>query len=142
MKCEEIMKTNVQYVVSGQTVQEAARRMREHGIGCLPVCSPSGEVLGTLTDRDIAIRVAATALPADSCPVDDVLTKEVIACRPDDDLETCQRLMAQFKKSRILVTDGNRRLKGVISLSDIAEHERGDRAAATLREVAEREVHA
>jgi CBS domain-containing protein len=139
MRCDQIMKTDVQFATEEQTVEEAARRMREHNIGFLPVCSGSGDVIGTITDRDITIRVTAEGRPA-STRIDQAMSHEVIACRPEDDLSLAERLMANFKKSRVLVTDDARKLKGVISLSDIAERESGERAAATLREVAGREA--
>lgn len=142
MRCEEIMTSDTQFLVTGQTAQEAARRMRDHGVGFLPVCDPGGRVIGVITDRDVTVRVTADAVRPDLCPVDDVMTRQVIACRPTDDLDVAEQLMARFKKSRVVVTDADGRLRGVISLSDIAERERGERAAVILREVAERETHA
>jgi CBS domain-containing protein len=142
MKCAEIMKADVECSMEGETVQEAARRMRDHKIGFLPVCNAAHEVIGTLTDRDLATRVVAEGRSPQSCPVEDVMTREAIACRPDDDLSLAEQLMGRFKKSRILITDDDGSLAGVISLSDIAERESPDVVAATLREVVGREARA
>jgi CBS domain-containing protein len=60
--------------------------------------------LGTLTDRDIAVRVCAENRPADGTRVGDVMTGKVVACRPTDDLQQAQRLMSQLQKSPIIVT--------------------------------------
>lgn len=139
MRCEEIMKTDVQYLLEGATVEEAARRMRDHNIGFLPVCSSAGEVIGTVTDRDITVRVTAQSRPP-STRVDEVMSAEVIACRPEDDLSQAEQLMSHHRKSRVLVTDRDKHLKGVISLSDVVEQESPERAAATLRDVASREA--
>ena len=139
MKCEEIMKRDVECVSPRDTVEEAAVRMRDENIGFLPVCDESTKVLGTLTDRDIAIRLVAARKPA-STSVEDVMTHEVVACRPEDDIRDAERVMAKNHKSRILCVDEGGRLVGVISLSDIAQHERGRRASDTLREVSEREA--
>ncbi len=133
------MKRDVKCVSPRDTVEEAAVLMRDENIGFLPVCDQSMKVLGTLTDRDIAIRLVAAKKPA-STFVEDVMTREVVACRPEDDIRDAERVMAKNHKSRILSVDEGGRLIGVISLSDIAQHERGRRASDTLREVSEREA--
>lgn len=138
MQCEEIMKRDVECVSPHDTVQTAAKRMRDENVGFLPVCDSSNNVIGTVTDRDLAIRVLAEGWEA-SCAIDDVLTREVVACRPEDDLDTAEALMAKHQKSRIMCVDDDGRLAGVISLSDIAQQETGS-ASETLRSVSEREA--
>ena len=139
MRCEEIMKRDVDCVSPRDTVEDAAARMRDENIGFLPVCDQSRKVLGTLTDRDIVIRLVAAKKLA-STFVEEILTKEVIACRPGDNVREAEKAMAKNHKSRIMCVDDGGRLVGVISLSDIAQHDRAGRAADTLRGVSEREV--
>ena len=139
MTCQDIMKNKVECLNAQETVEAAARRMKECDIGFLPICDADGRVLGTLTDRDIAIRCVSEG-KALTTPVSDVMTKEVVACKPGDDISKAQELMRKHKKSRILVCDDSDRLVGVISLSDFAQEDQ-DTAAKTLAEVAEREVH-
>ena len=67
------------------------------------------------------------------------MTREVIACYPQDDIEVAKELMADNRKSRIMCVDDAGALVGIISLSDIAKLE-GDGASRTLREVSRREV--
>ena len=85
MRCESIMTAEVETVRSGDTVTEAARKMRDLNIGFLPVCDRDGVVDGVITDRDIAMRVVAERRSA-STKVDDVMTSDVVACSPDDDV--------------------------------------------------------
>jgi CBS domain-containing protein len=140
MQCAEIMKTDVASVGPEDSAQTAARTMRERGIGFLPVCSAEGTVLGTVTDRDIALRVVADAIPPDT-PIGSFMTKNVVACRPTDDVRDAERLMAQERVSRIMCIDeSSDRLSGVISLSDLTQLESGGRAARTLRQVSSREA--
>ena len=141
MRCEEIMKTNVECVSRDATVVDAARRMRASNIGFLPVCDEAGKVLGTLTDRDLAIRVIADERDPET-PVSDVMTREVVACSPGDDLERAEELLGAYQKSRIMCIDAEGHLSGVISLSDIAQYDESENASRTLREVSEREAHA
>jgi CBS domain-containing protein len=133
------MKTDVVTVNPGDTVQVAARRMRDADVGFLPVCDSEGKVLGTLTDRDVAIRLVADDRPG-TCAVEDVMSREVIACRPGDDIAHVEQLMAEYRKSRIIVSDEAGRLFGVISLSDVARLEGPRRTATTMRRIASRET--
>lgn len=139
MRCEHIMKRNVECVSPQDTVQHAATRMRDEHVGFLPVCDRKKKVLGAVTDRDLAIRVLAPGRLA-STPIQEVMTNEVIACRPEDDLRRAEELMARNRKSRIMCVTENGTLAGVISLSDIAQQEKPTRAAQTLRSVAAREA--
>jgi CBS domain-containing protein len=139
MLCQDLMKQDVRYVSPRDTIEDAAILMRDEGIGFVPVCDESRQVFGTLTDRDIAVRVVAAKKSSETL-VEDVMTREIIHCRPDDDVEKAERLMATNHKSRIVCRDETGRLVGVISLSDIAKHVGGSEAAETLREVADREA--
>ena len=78
MRCEEIMKGDVSTVSRDATVQEAARLMLDDDIGFLPVVDGSGNVVGTITDRDIAVRLVAPGLPGDSIRVHQVMTSNVV----------------------------------------------------------------
>ena len=119
MRIGDLMKHKPEYVVVHDTCRAAARRMRDENIGFLPVCDPDGRVIGTLTDRDLAIRLVAEGMQFD-LPVSDVMSREVVACYPDDDLERAEQVMAAARKSRLVVLDGDGRLAGVVILSDIA----------------------
>jgi len=140
MRCEEIMKTQIECVGATDTVQFAARKMRDNGVGFLPVCGPHSQVLGTITDRDLAIRACAEDRPASQTAVGDVMTKEVVSCSPTDDIDRARTLMSKHFKSRMLCIDETNKLVGVISLSDLIQVEL-DRGARTLRDVSAREVH-
>jgi len=138
MKCIEIMKTDVSCVSADTTIQTAARKMRDENLGFLPVCDEHGRVSGTITDRDLAIRAVAEGRPSDT-PVATMMSIDVIACRPEDPLSYARELMAQHHKSRIMCLDRDGRIAGVISLSDIAQHDELS-AIDTLRQVSSREA--
>jgi CBS domain-containing protein len=138
MKCSELMKKHVEYLRPEATAREAAQKMYEANIGFLPVCEESGRVFGTITDRDIAIRLVANGRSSETS-VADIMTRDVIACRPADDITRAKLLMAKYRKSRIICLDEKGHLAGVLSLSDIVQ--RGD-GSQVLREIVRREVHA
>ena len=140
MKCSELMKKNVECCRESDTAAEVAERMRERNVGFVPVCGAAGEPIGTVTDRDLAVRVVASRLPAESTLIEEVMTHEVIACRPTDELEIAEALMCRYKKSRVMCTNEAGKLVGVISLSDVAEVETRGKSSAVLRSVAQREA--
>jgi len=140
MQCSTLMKTDIECCGPDETVEDAAVRMKQRGIGFIPICYGRGKVVGTLTDRDIVLRVVAAGLKPSETKVSDIFTREVISCSPDDDLAVAEGLMSKHKKSRIVCLDRDEKLVGVISLSDVARVETGARSSALLRSVAQREA--
>jgi CBS domain-containing protein len=139
MRCEELMRRPVESCRATDNVHAAARAMRDANIGFLPVCDEAERVIGVVTDRDLAMRVLAAERDLATTTIGDVMSREVVSCRPQDDVRQAQRLMAQHKKSRVVVTDPRGRLLGVISLADAATVD-SLLAADTLSRVAGREV--
>ena len=138
MLCKDLMKTRVECVKPTDSVVTAARRMRDENIGFLPVCDEARRAMGTLTDRDLCIRVLAENRPLTTM-VREAMSTEVISCRPNDDIQRAHERMSQHHKSRMLVVDDQGRVQGVISLSDLAGVGDGI-ATQTMREVSSREA--
>ena len=139
MQCETLMKSFVECVSPQDSVETAAQVMRARNIGFLPVCdAKTDRVVGTLTDRDIAIRVVADRKPA-TTRVASVMTRDAVACHPQDDIATAEALMAENLVSRIMCIDDDGELVGVISLSDLAQMD-GEQAVKTLEQVSAREA--
>jgi CBS domain-containing protein len=133
------MKTNVECVTPQDSVETAAQVMRARNIGFLPVCDEKTDrVVGTVTDRDIAIRVVAEHKSA-STRVASIMTRDAVVCRPEDDLATAEELMTENLVSRIMCVDEQDELVGVISLSDLAQFD-GESAIRTLEQVSAREA--
>ena len=139
MLCRDLMKGDVLCITAQTTVAEAAAIMRDEQIGFLPVCDGARNVIGTLTDRDITVRVVAEYEPTDQS-VELFMSTDVVTCRSDDDLAIAQDLMGEMQISRIVCLDEDGELDGVISLSDIAQVGDGTDATATLRSVTVREA--
>src|SRR5690349_19972571 len=111
MQCEEIIKREVKSVTQTDKVEYAARIMLDADLGFLPVCDDAEHVIGTITDRDLALRIVAEGAPGSS-PVGLLMTHDVVACRPSDDLRRAEELMSERHKSRLMVTDDTGRLVG------------------------------
>ena len=139
MRCAELMEREVVCCRPSDAVTAVAQTMRDHGIGFVPVCV-GRRVVGVVTDRDLVVRAVAAGRPCDRVPVEDVMTREVVTCRGNDDLAEVERLMAHHQKYRIVCTDAERQLLGVVSLIDVATVERGEHAANVLRALAARDA--
>ena len=140
MLCEQVMKRHVRSVNEEDSAGSAAKLMRDANVGFLPVCSMDGTVVGTITDRDIVVRLAADDGDLET-RVSELMTREVVSCRPKDDLSLAEKLMEQRQKARIVCTDDKGRPLGIISLSDIVQHEDAARVGTMLRNITRREVH-
>jgi CBS domain-containing protein len=117
-----------------ESVRACARMMRDEDIGFVPVCNDRGEPVGAVTDRDLAIRVLAEGRSHDE-KVSAFMTRDVVACRPGDDVRDVERLMRDHKLSRVMVCDDAKRLVGVVSLMDVAHATSDESAGETLQQV-------
>jgi len=136
MLCSEIMTTDVEYISAQTTLREAACRMRDLNIGFLPICDEFERPIGTLTDRDIAVRAVAYGVPP-TTTVQHLMARELVSCSSSDDVERARELMEAYSKSRIICTGTDGRLVGVISLADLTQVD-DQTAAAALSRVSER----
>ena len=119
MQLKDVMTRDVKVARPGDTLMDAAQKMRSLDVGPLPV-TDGAKVVGVLTDRDITIRATAQGLDPKSAKVQQVMTPEVVFCYEDDDLEGAARLMSEHQLRRLIVLDRDSRLAGIVSLGDLA----------------------
>lgn len=126
MKIRECMSQDVHIAAPDSSLRSAAQIMAEIDAGFLPVADDR-QLIGIVTDRDIAIRgVAAGKAPEAS--VRDVMSDEVLYCFADQDASDVLENMGDVQVRRLPVVDDDKRLVGVVSISDLAVN--GDRAEA------------
>jgi len=121
-KCRDVMTKDPVCCLAGDTAAHAARLMKEHDIGMLPIVEnlEKKKVVGLLTDRDLVRKVVAEGLDPAATTVDRAVSKPVIACSPDDGYDQALELMEKHKIKRVPVVDNSGRVVGVISQSDVA----------------------
>ncbi len=119
MKVKDIMTAPAVSINSDATVEEAAKVMRRHNIGSIPVTDDSGKLSGVLTDRDIVIRAVARGMDIKERTVNEIMTQKVVFVSPKTDIEKTARTMAHDRIRRLPVIEHDR-LVGVIALGDIA----------------------
>jgi CBS domain-containing protein len=118
-KVSEVMTPNVRLGRPDQTIREAASLMLEADIGSLPI-EDHDRLVGMVTDRDLALRAVAHGLGHDT-PVRDVMTTAVKYCHDHEDIEKVARNMAELGVRRMPVVDKEKRLVGIVALSNIAQ---------------------
>jgi CBS domain-containing protein len=121
MKCSEVMTDNPVCCLPNDSVSRAARVMRREHIGPVPVGSDerTKDLIGIVTDRDLAIKVVAESRDPNRTTVADVMTHTIVVCREDDDLSSAIAAMEEYQIRRIPVIDQGGRLVGVISQQDV-----------------------
>lgn len=130
MKVREAMTEDVLLTHPGQSIREAARLMAEHDIGALPV-EENDRLVGMITDRDIAVRAVADDRGPDT-KIADVMSREVLYCFDDEDLDDVARNMADVQVRRLPVVNRDKRLVGIVSLSDVATCEDAKQAGRAI----------
>lgn len=132
MKIKELMTREVESVDPMSSLEEAAQLMSDADVGSLPVVD-EGRVVGVLTDRDIVVRAVAAGLDLSEARASDIMTPEVVHCREEDDALDAASLMEEHQIRRVIVTDADGGLAGVVSLGDLSRSL--DEAGEVLREV-------
>jgi CBS domain-containing protein len=122
MKIHEIMTKEVFVAGPTQSIREAARMMAQYDTGALPV-GDDDRLLGVITDRDIAVRAVALGKSLDT-PVSEVMSKEILYCFEDEDVEHVTRNMGDNKVRRLPVMNRQKRLVGIVSIGDLSHNAR------------------
>jgi len=121
-KCSEVMTRDPACCLPGDTVDRAAQLMEAEDVGPVPVVEDQGtkKLVGIVTDRDLAIKIVAQGRDARSTKVEEVMTRDPVTCRPDDDLQQALDAMGQHQVRRIPVVDDNGSIVGIIAQADVA----------------------
>jgi CBS domain-containing protein len=115
----EVMTSSPRTIEADKPVADAAKLMRDEDVGLAPVVE-GDRLVGTLTDRDIAIRVVAEEKDPASTPVREVASTDVVTVDPEQDLDDALSLMAQHQVRRVPVVEQDGRLVGVVAQADVA----------------------
>jgi CBS domain-containing protein len=135
MKARDIMTANPESVTASDSIQAAARIMRDSDVGIVPVVDDEGSrrLRGVITDRDIAVRCVAEGRDG-TCRVSDLMSGDLVTARPDDDVSKVMDRMKTEQVRRIPVVDDSDRLVGIIAQADIALDGPGDKAIGDVVE--------
>ncbi len=120
----DILKSKSESVVHAieptASVFEALQRMADKGIGALLVMEGDA-IVGILTERDYARKIALLGRTSAATRVADVMTSSVMFVRPDQTSEQCMALMTDNRLRHLPVVDHGGRLAGLISIGDLVK---------------------
>ena len=137
MKVKDIMKQDPLCCSASDTVQEAARTMNVNDVGSLPVVTDqqSRRLDGIVTDRDLCCRVLADGKDAGTTPVKEAMTRNPMTCRPEDDVDTCAKIMQENQVRRVPVVADNGACVGVVAQADLALHTKPQTVGKVVAEI-------
>jgi CBS domain-containing protein len=132
MRVKQVMTANPACCTPQSTAEEVAALMRDHDCGSIPVVETmqGKRLVGTVTDRDLAIRGLARGRGPDTL-IRDLMTDDPVTCLPEDNVEDLRQVMVETLVRRVPVVDEDGVLVGIVAQADIARVE----GAATDREV-------
>jgi CBS domain-containing protein len=133
----DVMTRRPQVIRPEASVAEAAALMKRLDVGALPICDAS-RLVGMLTDRDIALRLAAEGRDPQLTRVQDIMSERAAWATEDDLVDEAARIMREHRIRRLPIVDERHNLVGIVSLGDLAtevadEHVSGE----TLRDVSQ-----
>ncbi|MBI1902503.1 MAG: CBS domain-containing protein [Planctomycetia bacterium] len=102
-----------------ESVQVAAERMQERGVGTLVVLNAAQEPIGIVTDRDLTARVLARRRDATQTPLSEVMTPGPTTISEEATIESGLSLMRSGGFRRLPVVDRDGKLVGLLSLDDV-----------------------
>lgn len=126
MLVREVMQDKAEVIHFDKSVEDAAKMMKKGNYGSLPV-EQNDKMIGMITDRDIVIRVVAEGQDPADITVIECMSEGISYCYDDEDLEVVAKKMASVQVRRLPVINRNKKLVGIVSLTDLAKKARNER---------------
>ena len=139
-KCSDVMTKDVVTSSPKDTIVEVAQLMKNEDIGPVLIVDNdrSQTLVGIVTDRDIVLKVIAEGQDAKKTRVGEVMSKKLVTCRANDDVDVAMKAMAQFQLRRIPVVGDNMKLMGIISQADVATRvDAPEKTAEVVKEISQ-----
>ena len=130
----DLMTANPCSIDADQTVAHAAKMMRDEDVGLAPIVE-GDKLIGTVTDRDIAIRVVAEGKDPQQTTVREIASTNIVTIDPQQDLDEALRLMAQHHVRRLPVVEEGGRLVGIVAQADVAREADDTRTGELVEEI-------
>lgn len=135
MELNTVMTANPACCGRETSLQEVARLMADNDCGMIPVVDQQGMPLGTITDRDIAVRAVAKGGDMNNCCAGDYMSEPVRTVSQDSTLADCCAAMESAQLRRMPVVDSQGRVVGVVAQADIALNSSPSTTAEVVQEI-------
>src|SRR5436309_6983330 len=131
---QKLMTSNPCSIDSDKSVAYAAKMMRDEDVGLAPIVE-GNRLIGTLTDRDIAVRVVAEGMDPQTVRAREVASTDVITIDPQQNLDEALTLMARHQVRRLPVVEEDGRLVGVVAQADVAEEAKPKKVGELVEDI-------
>jgi CBS domain-containing protein len=118
----DIMHTGVECIGEHETLDFAARRMRDLDVGALPVCGDDDKLHGIITDRDIVVKCLAEGGDPNRLTAAELAQGKLVTMTADADIKEVLDTMEEHQIRRLPIVDENKRLVGMISEADLGRN--------------------
>ncbi len=133
----DAMTSNPCTIDADKPVAHAAKMMQQENVGVAPIVQ-GDRLVGTLTDRDIVVRVVAQGKDPKTVTAREVATTQVITVDPEENLDEALRLMAAHQVRRLPVVEEDGRVVGVLAQADVAEEAKAKMTGEMVEEISRR----
>ncbi len=131
---KDVMTSNPCAIDADKPVAYAAEMMKKEDVGIAPIVE-GDRLVGTLTDRDIVVRVVADGRDPQQVKVRDVASRDLVTVDPQQGLDEALRLMARHQVRRLPVVEEDGRLVGVVAQADVAEEAKPKKVGELVEEI-------
>ena len=132
----DLMTTGAESIDAAASLTDAARMMRDLGVGALPICDGNDKLIGMVTDRDIVVRCVAEGIDPAAVGAGDLAEGPPIMIESDQGAEAALRAMARHQVRRLPVLEGDA-LVGIVTQADVARALPAETVGSVLAELSE-----
>jgi len=132
----DLMTPNPCSIDADKSVAYAAKLMRDEDVGLAPIVE-GDKLVGTVTDRDIAVRVVAEGKDPAETTVREIASTNLVTVDPQQELDEALRLMAKHQVRRLPVVEEDGRLVGVVAQADVARAGDDAQTGQVVQEISE-----
>jgi len=139
-KCDEVMTKNPICCLPNDIVAKVAQLMRRENVGSIPVVEneQTKKLVGIVTDRDLALKVVADGLDGKTTKAEAVMTRDIVTCLAEDDLQEALDAMADHQLRRIPVVNKEYKVVGIIAQADVATRvNQPEKTAEMVKEISQ-----
>lgn len=139
-KCHEVMTKDPVCCLPNDLALKAAELMKSGNIGSIPVIEneEGKKLIGIVTDRDLTLKIVAQGLDSKTRKIETLMSRNIVTCHPDDDLQKALDIMAEHQLRRLPVVDENGRIRGIIAQADIATRsDQPNKTAELVKEISQ-----
>jgi CBS domain-containing protein len=136
MRVRDVMTHSPVCCHPNDSAQVVAKILCTKDIGSvLVIAQGESRLLGIITDRDLCCSIVAKGLDPKTTPIQPYVRRDPVTCRPEQSIDSCEKLMQTHQVRRLPVVDGKGRCVGMVSQADLVRSEEPAKVQRTIAEI-------